>query len=544
MDDISRRQALKSLAVAATLAATSSCTSRAGRDSNCANYTFDQISDPVIDMHAHFFNATDLLAAEYVLGPATNDFLGDRFRHTRRLLARIANGILGLQRRRLDIRAATELAWLNLPQNCSPMAEYTEVSKEFFELISSEDREQKTEALGLPIATTFQNTLNSAAAELGGGFQESEQELFRANRTVRFDENTVLNAAASNSVFAQQQEVLGFGANDSCPNDPGFLSRILAFVGRALVRRSTNIQAYYDRYSLAPIDGYGVRYVANIGCDFDFFLECNEQPISPIEDQIAVNEALYAHTQGYAIPILGVNPWKMYHYQDYADLVDTTLARGIYKGVKLYPSMGYSVTGDIRPGITDRQCDGKGVSPAIVREGMDKLFDIVSSRGAYLTSHTTYSKGAEVGAEALASAVYWKEVLESRRDLRVNFGHMGDPGDKRGEEWRDGFLRLMNSFENVHADFGYHDYADYDTLKGDLQRFKDNHGASLFDKISYGSDWYMISKDKGANAYLCDSARGFERAVDEGVISGEQFKAMFYGNAARFLQLADSVSVA
>ncbi|NKB99625.1 MAG: amidohydrolase family protein [Pseudomonadales bacterium] len=257
-----------------------------------------------------------------------------------------------------------------------------------------------------------------------------------------------------------------------------------------------------------------------------------------IEDQIRVNEKLYEHTQGYAIPVLGVNPWKIYHFQDYAHLVDATLARGVFKGVKLYPSVGYSVTGDIRRGITDRQCDSKGVSTSIIKEGMERLFEIVSSHDAYVTSHTTYSKGAEPGAEALAGARYWNEVLESRPDMRVNFGHMGDPGDNVGEEWRDGFLNLMNQYEHVHADFGYHEYASYDTLRSDLLRFKRSYGVSIFDKISYGSDWYMISKDKGANAYLCDSARSFERAVEEGVIDESQFKAMFYDNAHRFLRLS------
>ena len=47
----------------------------------------------------------------------------------------------------------------------------------------------------------------------------------------------------------------------------------------------------------------------------------------------------------------------------------------------------------------------------------------------------------------------------------------------------------------------------------------------------------MISKDKGANAYLCSASRNFEKAVSEGVIKDEHLKDMFYNNAALFLNL-------
>ncbi|NKB99626.1 MAG: hypothetical protein GKR90_14175 [Pseudomonadales bacterium] len=279
MEDITRRNTIKTLATAAILSAMPSCKHLAGRESNCANYVFNQLHNPVIDMHAHFFNATDLLAVEYVLGPATNDFVGDRFKHTRRLLARVGNAILGLNRRNREIRAINELAWLNGSESCSPIDEYTQVSREFFEFVSAEDANQSTKVLGTPINTTFETTLNSAAAELGGGFQDSEKRLFSRSSNVQFDPKTVLNAVAGYSVYEQQADVRSFQFNGVCPRDPGFLSRVLAFVGRALVRRSTNIQAYYDRYSLRPIDGYGVRHVLNIGCDFDFFLsdDCNNR---------------------------------------------------------------------------------------------------------------------------------------------------------------------------------------------------------------------------------------------------------------------------
>lgn len=535
MEDAGRRHALKVLATLIGTAFLPSCSLLAGRSSNCKNYKFDQITKPVIDMHAHFFNATDLLVVEYILGPALNDMVGNKYQFLRAVLKRVANAILRLEKlKRPYITASSELKWLQTGVACSPREDYRAVSNEFFALISEEDRLKSFSLQQYPENLPFGQLLNKAASEVSGLKGKSSYEKSAEAKTIDFDENTLLQAVM---LDGQGQNGFGFNKNISeCPRDPGVLNRILAFVSRALVRRSTNVQAYYDRYSHTPVDGFGVKHVLNIGCDFDYFLGCRKYE-SSIEDQIKVNEELWRHTNGYAIPVLGVNPWKMYHDDSYADLIDTTLARGIYKGVKLYPSIGYSVEGDIRDGVKNKVCKGKGVSKDIIKMGMEKLICIVEHRKAYLTSHTTYSKGAEPGSEALADSKFWIEHLRKRPGLRVNFGHMGDPSNNGGRYWRKGFMSLMSSFENVYADFGYHEYDKYEILKNDLILFRCAHGVEIFKKIAFGSDWYMISKDEGSNAYLCTAVQNFERAVRESVIDDDHFKDMFYNNAARFLNI-------
>jgi predicted TIM-barrel fold metal-dependent hydrolase len=549
MDDLNRRQMLKTLSVILGSSLLPSCSIFNGRDSHCDNYNFDHLNKPdqdifkltpVIDMHAHFFNATDLLAVEYVMGPVLNDFLGNKFKFTRVLLTRVANGIFGvLESKRKFINASAELEWLSSTNACAPDIEYREVSSQFFDVVQQENRNKSLSFNKAQPSMSFEDLLNASANELSGGFQTQEKQKFSTSPRIEFNTETVLNAINSNSVYEQQKGITkGFRAFANCPSDPGFFSRIFAFVGRVLVRRSTNIQAYYDRYTKKPLyEGTGVRHVMNIGCDFDFFLGSNcRTPSSSIADQIRVNEKLHEHTNGYAIPVLGVNPWKAAHDDNYCSLIEGALARGIYKGVKLYPSIGYSVTGDFRSGVKNYRCDGKGITEHIITSGINKIFDIVEHYKGYVTSHTTHSKGGQAGSEKLASSIYWKEILKQRKDMRVNFGHMGDTGGNIGSHWREGFLDLMLNYENVYADFGYHEYANYQTLKSDLEVFK-RYGQELFDKITYGSDWYMISKDKGSNAYLCDSVSNFRRAVTDGIINKTQFKAMMYDNANKFLML-------
>lgn len=538
MDEMNRRHAIKVIAALVGATCLPSCCLLTGRSSNCANYKFDHITNPVIDMHAHFFNATDLLIVDYIMGPALNDFIGDKFKAVRELLERIANAIVELLKVfHPNISAKNELNWLESDKACSPSSEYDNISTEFHTYITAEDsnRSLRLSAANSDLNTLrFEEVLNSAAEELDAVTPKNNQLTNAVLPKIEFGKDTLKQAV---EMEIPQKSLYGIEAVPGCPRDSNAVFRILAFVARALAKRSTNVQAYYDTYSQYPIDGYGVRHVMNISCDFDFFLDCETGMRSPLAEQIAVHEKIYEHTNGYAIPVLGVNPWKMSHDNTYVALIENTLAKGIYKGVKLYPSIGYTATGEFPDKLLSRTCNGRGINKDDMRNGMETLISIVAEHKAYITSHTTFSKGAEPGYEEFSSSKYWIEHLRKRPDLRVNFGHMGDPSSKGNSEWRDGFMTLMRERDNVYGDFGYHGYDNYDVLKKDLVSFKRAYGEGIFKKITYGSDWYMISKDKGSNAYLCSASRNFEKAVSEGVIKDEHLKNMFYNNAALFLNL-------
>ncbi|MBT1065497.1 hypothetical protein KJY73_18060 [Bowmanella sp. Y26] len=65
-----------------------------------------------------------------------------------------------------------------------------------------------------------------------------------------------------------------------------------------------------------------------------------------MQQQIDLYEILHQLTKGYNVPVLGVNSCKLvYQQEEYCAFIDDTLRNSIFKGVKLYPSIGYSPTG-------------------------------------------------------------------------------------------------------------------------------------------------------------------------------------------------------
>lgn len=167
MDEMNRRHAIKVIAALVRATCLPSCCLLTGRSSNCANYKFDHITNPVIDLHAHFFNTTDLLVVGYIMGPALNDFIGDKFKAVRELLERIADAIVELLKIfHPNITAKNELNWLESDKACSPSAEYDNISAEFHTYITAEDSNR---SLRLSAANSelnslrFDEVLNNAA---------------------------------------------------------------------------------------------------------------------------------------------------------------------------------------------------------------------------------------------------------------------------------------------------------------------------------------------------------------------------------------------
>jgi predicted TIM-barrel fold metal-dependent hydrolase len=239
---------------------------------------------------------------------------------------------------------------------------------------------------------------------------------------------------------------------------------------------------------------------------------------SPESDRV-LYDAQYEQTvlqavrhPGLVLPFVAVNPRRG---PEAYTRMEEALESGACVGVKLYPSLGYTVN--------DRM--------------MDKVMAACATYQAPVTMHCNDGGFCGPGYDyTYCSPVSWRDMIE-RYDVRFNFAHFGDqtPG-KPGSDtsWRDEIVKLMGDYpERVYADVSYQSgplgTADEKTayvgwLKNELAS---EHG----DNILFGTDSFMLY----LSAFESDYWQFFKTALGQ-----EDFRRMAETNAKRFLGLPDA----
>jgi predicted TIM-barrel fold metal-dependent hydrolase len=211
---------------------------------------------------------------------------------------------------------------------------------------------------------------------------------------------------------------------------------------------------------------------------------------------------------GRVLPFVAVNPLrgpKAYTRMEEA------LTSGACVGVKLYPSLGYTVTDKM----------------------MDKVMVACAAYKAPVTMHCNDGGFCGPGyGYTYCSPVSWRDMIKAY-DVRFNFAHFGDqtPG-KPGSDtsWRDEIVKLMDDYpERVYADVSYQSgplgAADEKTayvgwLKNELASPRGNN-------ILFGTDSFMLF----LSAFESDYWQFFKYAL------GPDFRRMAETNPKRFLGL-------
>jgi predicted TIM-barrel fold metal-dependent hydrolase len=178
---------------------------------------------------------------------------------------------------------------------------------------------------------------------------------------------------------------------------------------------------------------------------------------------------------GGLLPFVAVNTLRATHYQRMVEAIEK---RG-FMGVKLYPSLGYSVR-----------------SPE-----MDKVFTYCESNEIPVLLHC--NRGgfyADKASIAFADPAEWTPVLQAHPDLRVCFAHFGGdenltPPTVLEPSWTTTILALMGKYPHVYTDIAYHT----DCMNGGAKQenyFKNLKallaGAPGRDRIIFGSDFYLV----------------------------------------------------
>ena len=218
---------------------------------------------------------------------------------------------------------------------------------------------------------------------------------------------------------------------------------------------------------------------------------------------------------GRIFPFVAINPRRAEHF----DVLERAIEEMGFAGVKLYPSLGYSVD----------------------TSAMRKVYDYCMQVDAPLLVHCT-DGGFYRDKDSIANSDpdQWYGVLEDYPELRLCFGHCGGwrglvgGGPPVPGSWAEQVLEYVRAFPNVCADLSYHvDMMGGGTLESDyfatLRALLAD--AAVSGRILFGTDSWLVRLNVTDAHYW----RYFERHL-----SAAEFRQITEEAPRRFLGLPES----
>lgn len=451
--------------------------------------TINVPTETCIDTHAHFFNASDVTIKGYLEGPvaySTGGVLGELIK----LLAPVADELgeiaptaqdefESLGRRQADLNFETERT-----------AERQNISVEFNRLIQSRRGQAFREAY---------EKLGTEAAALGTE---------RRPRINKLDERSVFEAMQAAEADVDPTQLRELAASDRSPYKEG----ILAFVGYMLSSRHQNLTTYQNNFSVGA-NTIGVRRTLGSLVNFDRWLAC--PPRSAHEDQLKLHAELSRLSNDYMLPLVSYNPWT-----DVAEggrsieLVIEAVRKYRAVGVKIYPPNGFLPWDNAAANIP------KAPSGAEIDRVLRKFWLTCLELQVPVLAHAGPSMGKDAVHSKLSGPEGWRSLLSanwwpSADRPRIVLGHFGgDTGASGVDDWTARFASLMREpyGSNLYADLGYWEKLQCSNpgsndCKAARQRLEAVltlpilGGEVVADRVMYGSDWLMLSKEKNWAAY-------------------------------------------
>lgn len=468
-----------------------------------------------IDVHAHFFNASDVTVKGYLEGPVAHD-MSEPLAELVRLLAPFADDLASIAQtagdefaeltKRYSRQGVTAFTTMDAELVDSAKTRRNDASTKFFDLVRSSPFEAKFNALA-----SRQPLQITAVGPDPGTKPLDADSLWQA---------TELGDHPDFSMLLVPQSV------KSTEPYPG---GILAFVGYMLSPRWANLSTYSKAFTDSN-GAFGIDMTLGALVDFDRWLDC--PPRSSHGDQIKLHQLLSKLSGGYMRPLVAYNPWSdiKEEGQALARVVDAVKNRG-FVGVKLYPPNGF------RPyGNTDSPTPpSPGPSPADLDRVLAKFWDACVSLGVPVMAHTGATMGRDVTHDQLGGPQGWQALMNryaGRTAPKVNLGHFG--GDCDINPWTDKMADLMASRDGatVYGDLAYWSGLGLNNSEaatcGDARTrlasaIQAHPGAEKH--VMYGSDWLMLSRERNWWLYPFDVADATHDIVDPA--------ALFAGNAQR-----------
>lgn len=466
----------------------------------------------VIDVHAHFFNASDVPVAGYLAGPVAHSKSG-AMRELLKALAPIADWLAtraptAAQEFRELSRMVGDRA-LTLSDQRSIQRRLDATRSDYLDGLSRELYEQ------LKALPNFVRLFNDAQGRLRQ--EHSALRGFAGDLYRDLDEQSLTRAMRRESQL-QTLSTRELRTNDQLAHAEG----ALAFLGHMLSYRWMNLRAYQEAFTTE--DGaFGVDRVFGALVDFDHWLSPSLR--SAHADQIKVHHFLSKLSGGYLRALAAYNPWS--------DAVDggktlervrqAIVERG-FVGVKIYPPNGFRPYGNSMIAGTVVGAP----SGVVLDETLLKMWRQCAQLGVPVMAHSGHSMGSDDASEEKAGPLGWSLLLkrmQSETLPRINVGHFG--GDDPRYPWTQEFAALMNSHEgaNFYGDLGY-----WEDLRcgraGASCPAADRLTAAIKtypiveQRVMFGTDWFMLAMERRWDRYPQDLANTTRAMVNPELFFG------------------------
>ncbi|WP_152447138.1 amidohydrolase family protein [Janthinobacterium sp. HH01] len=460
-----------------------------------------------IDVHAHFFNATDIDAISYLQHSIAHEIPGGE------VLVGIFKPLL--KKIIASARTAAEEIedLLRLQEQLRSLS--PESASIAIDQLAREKRIQTAEFIYTHMLA------DGTALKLMQNLKlESQQSKLAAPPIASFSRQFIEEAVSVDPAVAAPEPFV----------EPALAKKLretykglVRFIGCMKNDRWVNLRTFEEGFR-----GRGIDAVFGAMVNFDGLYN---NARSPFADQLKLQALLSRLSKGYLLPLAAYNPQADMDSKGamLTDVIDALTNQG-FIGVKIYPPLGFYPYGNVKLG--DKH-DKKFMKHALqFDEHMLALFLACGKLGAPVMAHANKSMGRNGAWDNGSKPEGWIALTErlalEQQTPMVNLGHFaGDAAFK--DDWQPRFAELMtrNGTSKIYADLANWKRlracvadSDCESLKRLKATIAGNPGVEK--KLMYGSDWFMMIKSSNWQDYAGDLALA---------LRGMDLDALFYNNA-------------
>lgn len=481
-----------------------------------------RLTDTVVDAHCHIFNASDVQVGGFLAGPLAND-LPEVVRKLVRLLAPIVEAF----------------------------AQGKAISA-YDEMLQLDDLVNQLRSPGSLVSSTPEGVLDAAIESYRRQLADELAAEIRANPEIAGELDRVTGRPAGFTAGdrdnLRQFIFTGLSADQRTP-DPAALGApddpareaggVFTFIGHMLAPRFHNLRSYQKIYA-TDTTAIGVDQCLASLVDMDYWLGSCAHPPSLLRDQILLNQRLANLADGTLVPLVAYNPWT--DIEDGGEsiaLVRDAIRKRGFKGVKIYPPLGYFPYGNAGSGLYP--ATGRRPDLTLLDDRLNALFEECRALDVPVMAHAAESMGQRPGHEILSGPDGWTGFFSKPDNRRswINLAHAGgEDGGGNQRNWTAEFVELMKIAPRLHADLGYWDRF----VAGDpgaAERLKEllytplGDGQTASDRFMFGTDWFMLTTQRGYQNYPVQ----FQYALRALGVDDVTMEKIFSGNVKRLFKL-------